>query len=88
MFDGTTGIILNSFNVASITKNGAGDFTVNLTIPAPNEYYAVHLSAVPASNSDSQNDYVTGKGRSLFQISTLSGGVPKDKDTTEVSIFW
>lgn len=40
-FDGTTGNIRSSFNVSSITKNAAGDYTVNFTNPMPNANYSV-----------------------------------------------
>jgi hypothetical protein len=45
-FDGTgTPAIRGSFNVSSITDNGAGDYTVNFTTAMPNTNYAVAGSA-------------------------------------------
>jgi hypothetical protein len=48
-FNGTTGVITNSFNVTSVTVNSTGSFTVNLTNPAPYVNYIVTGStfAVP-----------------------------------------
>lgn len=42
-FNGTTspGTIRDSFNVASVTKNGTGDYTINFTTAMPNANYAV-----------------------------------------------
>jgi hypothetical protein len=37
----TAGVINNSFNVSSITVNGAGDYTINFTTAMPNANYAV-----------------------------------------------
>ena len=88
VFQGATGSILDSYNISGLKKNGPGDFSVNLTVPAPNNHYTVHVSATPESTSTFQNDIVVGKVRAEFQIGTFSGGVAIDKDTTEVSVFW
>ena len=40
-FGGTTPTINGSFNVASITKNGTGDYTINFTTAMPDINYAV-----------------------------------------------
>ena len=79
---------MDSYNISGLKKNGPGDFSVNLTVPAPNNHYTVHVSATPESTSTFQNDIVVGKVRAEFQIGTFSGGVAIDKDTTEVSVFW
>ncbi len=39
-FTGSTGAIEGSFNVSSITRNAAGDYTVNFTTAMPNANYA------------------------------------------------
>jgi hypothetical protein len=46
-FNGTSGStsIRASFNVSSITRNGAGDYTVNFTTAMPDANYAVHITA-------------------------------------------
>jgi hypothetical protein len=38
----TAGVVLDSFNVSSITVNGTGDFTINLTTATANANYAVN----------------------------------------------
>ena len=40
----TTVTINNSFNVSSITRNAAGDYTINFTTAMPNIYYAVNAN--------------------------------------------
>jgi hypothetical protein len=40
-FNGPTAAINGSFNVSSITRNSAGDYTVNFTTAMPNANYAV-----------------------------------------------
>ena len=39
-YDGNAGSITGSYNVASVTKNGTGDYTINFTTAMPNSNYA------------------------------------------------
>lgn len=39
-FDGSTGTILASFNVSSVTKNNTGDYTINFTNAMPDANYS------------------------------------------------
>ncbi|MGH8081594.1 MAG: glycosyl hydrolase family 28-related protein [Lysobacter sp.] len=50
-FNGATGAILQSFNVASITRNGAGNYTINYSrsLSAANNVYALTLVGGPGS---------------------------------------
>jgi hypothetical protein len=54
-FDGTTspGTIRSSYNVSSVTKNGAGDYTVNFATPMADANYSVShgLQGVSASTA-------------------------------------
>ena len=65
LFDGTTSTptILGSFNVSSITDNGAGDYTINFTTAMANINYA---TVATASN--------TAAGTGII-ITTNSNGV-------------
>jgi len=40
----TTVTVNNSFNVSSVTRNAAGDYTINFTTSMPNIYYAVNAN--------------------------------------------
>lgn len=40
-FNGTTGAIYSAFNVSSVTRNGAGDYTVNFSSAMPDANYKV-----------------------------------------------
>ena len=55
-FDGTSGSIYGSFNTTSITRNAAGNYTVNLTTALPNTTYATVASAAAAGSIN--NDVV------------------------------
>jgi hypothetical protein len=60
-FDGTgTPAINGSGNVSSITDNGTGDYTVNLTTAMPNVNYAIVATAGTNSTGSSlENKYIT-----------------------------
>ena len=40
---------LSSYNVASIIKNGTGDYTINFTTPLPSVYYTTTINGAPVS---------------------------------------
>ena len=64
-FDGTgTVAIRSSFNVSSITDNGAGDYTVNFTTSMPNANYA--FAGLVKLTSDGTNF------RNLYQSSSTA----------------
>lgn len=45
-FDATAGtpVINSSYNVSSLTDNGAGDFTINFSAPLPNANYIINAN--------------------------------------------
>lgn len=53
VFDGATGTILDSYNIASVTRNSTGDYTINLTTPMGSANYGPILSCLPASSGPS-----------------------------------
>lgn len=57
-FNGSTGSIRASYNVGSITKNGTGDFTVNITNALADASYNAHASASYASSQSSRQTVV------------------------------
>jgi hypothetical protein len=71
-FNGTgTVAIRDSFNVSSITDNGAGDYTVNFTTAMPNANYAVTYSAGGTSGAISAGrlaDDVTARTTTACRI--------------------
>jgi hypothetical protein len=68
-FNGTgTVAIRNSFNVSSITDNGTGDYTFNLTNALPNANYVVVGSA--GGGTGAPNSYFTGPSTSTTMSTT------------------
>jgi hypothetical protein len=55
--NGTGGSVRNSFNVSSMTKNGAGDYTVNFTNAMPNANFATvsNFSYIASAGDASYN---------------------------------
>lgn len=47
-FNGTTGTVLDSYNVTSVTRGGVGDYTINLSITMANADYIVNTNCQEA----------------------------------------
>lgn len=45
-YNGLTQTVLSSFNISSVTYNGAGDYTANFTTAMANANYAVSLTSI------------------------------------------
>ena len=73
-FDGTGApSVTASFNVSSITDNGIGDYTVNLTTPTPTALKTVVTSTIAATST------VSSIATNQFRVITLdSTGSPTD----------
>lgn len=94
VFDGTltgTNAPLAGGNIANITRNSAGNYTVNFTTAMPDSNYVVQIGG--ASNS-SVNITVGGtrtKTTTSFMLDVGSvgtgGGVPSDRSSIELTIL-
>jgi hypothetical protein len=75
---GSTGAILGSFNVSSITRTAAGQYTVSFTTAMPNANYSCTTGG--AMNSGSNSAYVstgsvgTNTASTVYIGSVNSGG--------------
>lgn len=92
-FNGTTAspsTIRDSFNVASVTKNGTGDYTINFTTAMPNANYAVvvgageGLNSARITNSCARAVPTTSATRIGIQS---AGGADTDATYTYVAVF-
>lgn len=95
-FNGTgTPAIRASYNVASITDNGVGDYTINFSNALPDASYSMSGSA--KSLDDSQGvqpanvatPFTTTAARiyTLTNLGTASGGAVVDSDIVSVQFF-
>jgi hypothetical protein len=75
----TAGVINGSFNVSSITVNGAGDYTINFTTAMPNANYAV------AGTCRYGNSQPAGTMR-VISISSVASSLGAAVSTTFVNI--
>ena len=83
-FDGTfstspftvaNGGIRDSFNVTSVTDNGTGNYTINLTNDMPNANYAAIATIGGGSISNgSESTQIISRGTTSFQIYVASDG--------------
>ena len=90
VYTSTGQLILNSFNVGSVTYNGTGDFTINFTTAMPTANYAVVCSRDAASgfgpytaNRKSGGTYSNTAVRIIVMSSTVVGNF----DGCSVAIF-
>ena len=60
-----TVVINNSFNISSITRNGAGDFTVNFTTAMPNANYVLSGQTQQTNTYFSTSIYLISPGASV-----------------------
>lgn len=83
-FDGTFGTspfteanggIRDSFNVSSVTDNGTGNYTVNLTSAMPNSNYAAIATIGGGSISNSsESTQIISRTTTTFQVYVASDG--------------
>ena len=89
-FNGTgTVAIRDSFNVSSITDNGTGDYTINLTNAMANTSYSVIGTAGRQDDNVATNLYLRSPPTtSLFRVKTLYPGVSyQDFEFNNVVVF-
>lgn len=88
-FNGTGAVTINgSGNVTSITDDGTGIYTVNITTAMPDVNYCVNASAVSTSIS-SKIRVMTGYTALAVTVRTSGGdtSVQSDSESVFVSIF-
>lgn len=87
-FNGTGTIAIGaSYNVASITDNGPGDYTINFTTPFANAFYAAVGNCSPAGGNDTGGIVIASQaaGSVRIQLWTDDGGPPAG-DATIVNL--
>ena len=94
-FNGVSGSVAvrASFNVSSITRNGAGDYTVTFTNAMPDANYATFLDAITVYNGtagayyNSTGTYLTTSVRVGLFGGENSGGSSYDGSIVSVAVF-
>ena len=90
-FNGTSVVAINaSGNVTSITDNGTGYYTVNMTTAMSDTNYALVISAVPSPSYNSTRTYNTGgyyTSSSAFVIETYSNAAFEDYAYINAAVF-
>lgn len=90
VFDGTTGTILDSFNISSVTRDSAGLYTLNFDEAMDNTNYSIGGSAVGSNGSVSVHILCDRGNRqvSSCQVQTsLSNEALQDSSVVSVLIF-
>ena len=99
-FTGATGVVGASFNVSSVTRNAAGDYTVNFSTAMPDIYYTTNINggsnsggswyAYSVPNAQSSSPYYQAPTTSNFRFVTSTsstGGSNGDPLYVSVSVF-
>jgi len=89
-FNGTgTVAIRGSGNVTSITDNGTGNYTVNMTTAMPDVNYTVQSNATNNGTARANTDLTNSLAVGSFVISTTTNGTntPQDSALICVSVF-
>jgi hypothetical protein len=92
-FDGTTAspcTIRGSGNVASVTKNGTGDYTINFTTAMPDANYSISaIGGQSAGNSlvDCSKNVGRTDTAALVNVCTQQGITRADSPNVYISIF-
>ena len=94
-FAGASGTINTSFNVSSITVNGTGDYTVNITTALSNANYSVVGSGIYDNSGTSNQVYfapfslttTSVRAQTRGQYGGLAGGGLYNPTTVCVTVF-
>lgn len=92
-FNGTTATIRNSGNITSITDNGTGKYTVNMTTAMPDTQYSVVIGVGDDSTSGimattGNNGYVPSFTTTSFRMQTMNfSATQQDKDHIHAAVF-
>jgi len=89
-FNGTgTVAIRASFNVSSITDNGTGDYTVNLTTAMPDANYVVcGQGSLVTTDGRYQQEFSAVRTTSAYRFATTnSAGTTTDSTYANIAVF-
>jgi hypothetical protein len=87
-FTPSTGTILASGNMTSVSRNSIGNYTATFTNAMPDENYAMALGIANDGAGNSRNYYgVTSKTASAYRFSANANGTAFDPPNMSVAIF-
>lgn len=85
-FNGNTGAIVSSGNVASVTRNGVGDYTIVFTTAMPDANYAVTGSSDASSGTFTSIAVHSSVAPTTSQVRVQVGSGVTSCDATNVSV--
>jgi len=90
-FTASTGAVLASYNVSSVTRTAAGDHTVNFTASLTDGNYVVVTNVQAANGTGLVNSYestTTGRSTSAVRLFTCqNAGTGVDQGSHQVAVF-
>jgi hypothetical protein len=90
-FNGSSGAIRASYNVSSVTRNGAGDYTVNYTNAFADANYAAVYGGGFGSASDNSLKWAQGASPEIYSTTAIRlynvGSTFSDSTQNSVAVF-
>lgn len=87
-YDGSTQTINNSFNISSVTYNGAGIYTINFTTAMANANYSVSGTGGLWNTTNSWIQVNPASfATSSFQLANVSGAGAVQTTCLQISVF-
>jgi hypothetical protein len=86
-FTGSTGAILSSFNVSSVTRVSAGSYTVNFTSAMPNANYSSFYMAQPTVTNAGADTFTINPTTSNVNLRHYEAGVIRDSSYSCFVVF-
>jgi hypothetical protein len=86
-FTGTTGAILSSFNVSSVTRVSAGVYTVNFTSAMPNANYSSFYMAQPTVSNAGSDTFTINPTTTTLGCNHWEANTARDSSYSCVVVF-
>ena len=86
-FTGTTGAILASFNVSSVTRVSAGNYTVNFTSAMPNANYSSFYMAQPTVSNAGADTFTINPTTTQVTLAHWEANVQRDSSYSCFVVF-
>ena len=86
-FFGNTATILSSFNVSSVTRASAGQYTVTFTSAMPNANYSSFYMAQPTVSNAGSDTFTINPTTTAVQCNHWEANTPRDSSYSCVVVF-
>jgi len=86
-YTGTTGVINGSFNISSVTRGGAGSYTVNFTTAMPDANYAAQANSWQSTSTSNVDFNINSPSTSGVNVGVYENGASANPNILYMSFF-